>query len=191
MTGTGGHNMLFRFVYFGSYVNAPAGDEMPRTLFFLRNIICEMGKKYGTIKGRDFAKGKHYLKHKIPGCRGRHIKLMLQAVENAVVHNISDSKYVWRIHKETYAKIFHEAVKFVEENRLSLDDEIEAEKIVAEQEIRYPAYTYSELMIRQPLVGLDIVEQAGNTEKNRNAATRVRVMIRDCDKRYDTPQVSL
>lgn len=171
--------------FVGWYINAPAGDERPEELRFVRRIICEIGKKYGTIKGSDIAKGMHYIKHKIPNCYGRHIKLMIKSADNTIVRNENDVRYVWRFRKNTYSEILDLLISFIEENKVSLSDDMQIEITKIKKEIRNPVGTYSELLIREPLIGLNTVVQDGNTESRRNEALQLRDKIQGLDKKHN------
>lgn len=175
---------MYHMAFIGQYVNAPAGDEIIDNRL-LREMICFIGKKYGSAKGSSFSKGKRYIKGKVAGCRSRHIKLMLNTVPNVIVREGVDDKYIFRFSTNSYIEVFKAIVEIMVSNHNSLCNDIAAEYNNIKCEIIAPEMSYSELLIREPLVSLNTVCLHGRNEIVRNRALVLKEGIKKADKKYN------
>ncbi|GHV92720.1 hypothetical protein AGMMS50268_32230 [Spirochaetia bacterium] len=169
------------FVFVGQYINAPTNHERKSVLLHLRDIIDFIGRKYGTIKGSNFAKAKHYLKREIPGCYGRHIKLMLGSVDNTIIRFHNDAKYVYRLNKKTYAKIFAKIISIMENNLTSLTDDM---RRFEKNNVSQSDKKYSELLISDPMYYLKYVTNHGKTPEEMTEALALVEEIQKADRQY-------
>jgi len=169
--------------FLGSYINAPSSDDIIRNSL-LCEVIKYMGKKYGSGRGSSFAKGKRYLKSKIPGCSTRNIKLMLNSVPNVLVASSVDYKYVFRFSKSFYVLILAEVIKLMMDNKPVFHDDIVVEYAKIRETVIKPSQSYSELLIREPLISLNTVCLHGHDESVRNLASSIKDGITKADGRY-------
>lgn len=96
----------------GQYIFAPAGPSRLRSRR-LKNCIEFIGSTQGGY-GSNLAKGKRYLKSKIPACSGTAIKRAMKTMVK--VHNHDFQKYgvdVFYYHKEVCSDILFEVIKFI------------------------------------------------------------------------------
>ena len=168
--------------YWGPYLNAPAGNVKPESLRLAQHIVSEIGKKYGTGKGQNLAKGRRYIKKQIPNCCINHIKYMLDATKNSSFRKENDSEYIWRFQKDVYHEIFKFIVTYAEENKASLTANLKAEIKAVYASVIKPDNTYSELILRKPLIGLYDVALNGNTETKKKYATQIQSNVQKYDK---------
>jgi len=166
---------------FGQYLNAPANKRIDNML--LRDVISFIGKQYGNGKGSSFAKAKRYLNNKIPGCKTAHIKKMLNSVPNRM-RNKNDDEFMFRFSINSYTKIFAKIVELIDSNFESFSDDIKKEILLIKAAVLEPKYTYSELLIHEPLISLNKVCVQGKTDKHREIAQKIKEGIESADKKY-------
>lgn len=167
---------------FGQYLNAPVNKRIDN--WFLYEAISFIGKKYGSGKGSSFARGKRYLKKQVPECKTDHIKKMLKSVPHPI-RDKNDDEFVFRFSINSYVKLFAKIVELMSGNHTSFSDDIKKEIPLIKASVLEPKYTYSELLIRQPLISLNMVRLQGKTEERRNIAQTIQEGIDSADKKYN------
>jgi len=167
---------------FSQYLNAPVNKYINN--IFLKDVISFIGKKYESGKGSSFAKGKRYLKKHIPECKSAHIKNMLKSIPHPI-RDKNDDEFVFRFSINSYVKIFAKIVELVSINHVSYTDEIKKEIYSIKTIVLEPKYTYSELLIREPLISLNMVRMHGTTKERRNIAQEIKDGIDRADKKYN------
>jgi hypothetical protein len=167
---------------FWQYLNALTSGYMINR--FLCEVISIIGKKYIKRKGRGsgshLAKGMQYLKSQIVGCTTKHIKKMLTSEPT---WNKEDAEFVFRFSTNSYVKLFAKIVEIMDSNFVSFSDDIKDEILSIKTTVPVPKYTYSELLIRVPLISLITVCLYGKPEKSRTAQT-IQKGIESADKKY-------
>ncbi|MDR0476070.1 MAG: hypothetical protein LBH43_20685 [Treponema sp.] len=150
--------------FIGKYLNVPTWDERIVN-DSLGEVICIIGKNYGTGKCIDYKKGIRYLKKQIPGCSVRNIKLMLCSVPNFILREARDSKFVLRFSIDSYVKVIAKIVEIMDENHALFFDSMQEGHI----QPMPPNLQYSELLLSQALVKLRYVQAHGRPPKVRIA----------------------
>jgi len=171
---------MSRFL-FGQYLNAPVNRYIVN--YFLKKVICIIGEKYGSGKGSSFARGKRYLKSQIPGCKSDHIKKMLGSVPRPIRER-NDDKFIFRFSINSYVKAFAIIIELMRKNYALFSDYIEMVILLINDIVLNPKYTYSELLIREPLISLNMVCLYGRTEEIRDIAQTIKDGIDSADKKY-------
>lgn len=147
-------DMHARPVIFGNvYLNVPGGDYLK----FGTNIIAaveNIGMQRGTISGSNLKKGIHYIQKETQCSSKRQIKMMLRNVQNALIHNPDDSKYIYRCSIKYYAKVF----KFIVDTAAICKPE---------------SSLYSEYLVPDAKQGLLYVSRNGKNDQIKNIAEAI------------------
>jgi len=167
---------------FGQYLNAPVNKQISNR--FLFDVISFIGKNNGNKKGRSFAKGKLYLKSQIQDCKTDHIKQMLSSKPHPIPDK-NDYKFVFSFSINSYVKVFAKIVELMHSNHASFSDDIKKEYTFIKTIVLEPKYTYSELLIREPLISLIMVCRNGMPEERRKIAQTIMDGIESIDKKYN------
>jgi hypothetical protein len=168
--------------FIGQYLNAPAGDE-PFSNDDLKEVISRIGKKYGSGKGSPVAKGRMYLKKQIQGCSSNHIKLMLDSA-SVFMRGKNDDAFWFRFSINSYVKVFAKIVEIMTNDHECFSDLItNAIPLISKIGVP-PKFTYSELLIHEPFISLNIVYMEGITEEHRKKALTIKEGIEGADKKY-------
>jgi len=169
---------------FGQYLNAPVNKLISNR--FLIDAISIIGKKYGSKKEKasNFAKGNRYLKSQIQNCKTDHIKQMLYP-ELHRIPDKNDDEFVFRFSIYTYVEIFAKIVEIMNSNHALFSDDIKKEYSFIKTVVLEPKYTYSELLIREPLISLKMVCLHGIPVEHRKIAQTILDGIDSIDKKYN------
>jgi len=167
---------------FGQYLNAPVNKRIYNS--FLFDAISFIGKKYGDGKGSSFAKGKRYLKSQIKECKTDHIKKMLNSVPPPIWQK-NDDEFVFRFSINSYVKVFAKIVELMNSNYAFFSDNVKKETSLIKAVVLEPKFTFSELLIREPIISLNMVCLNGKTEDIRKLAQLIKEGIDNADKKYN------
>jgi len=168
----------------GQYLSTPTDVHIDN--MFLRVVISLIGEKYGSEKenGSSFAKGLRYLKSQIPDCKTEHIKLMLMSETNHI-RGKNNYEFVFCLNINSYVKIFAKIVELMISNHAAFSEAIKKEISSIKAAVPEPKFTYSELLIRETLISLEMFIRVVESEEYRNIAQKILDGIKSADKKYN------
>lgn len=163
------------------YLRAPYGDE-PKYLDLLRDAIVYLGKKHHTIRGSDQKNGIVYLRSKISGANNTQIKLMLRS-SRSIIRRPADPKYVFKMSVIAYSKALE---IIIDELKTCKQEKLKKRVLEAAELIKNASgngASYTDILVLDPMVGLNVLQTNGRTQQIRDAAQCLYDEIHSIDER--------
>jgi len=168
----------------GQYLHTPTNERIDN--MFLRDVLSFIGKKYGSEKdkGSSFAKGIRYLRSQIRDCKAEHIKGMLNSVPNRM-RGKNGYGFVFHLSINSYVNIFAKIVELIVSNHAAFSEALKKEISSIKATVPEPKYTYSELLIRETLISLEMFIRVVESDEYKSIAQKILDGIKSADKKYN------
>lgn len=145
------------------YLNVPSDKAYPLFYHSLINLVAEIGKKHGNVKGSDLKKGICFLKEQTNCSSTRQIKMMLRSTKNSFIREKYDKEYIFRCSKRFYPTIFDAIIKISQYSTKS---------------------SYLDELIPNTIDGLNYVAQFGYNDETINSAKELLKQLEAIEEKY-------